>query len=332
MPLPKHVFDPPFNIVRASHVVLGVADLGRSKAFYEGALGLDRRGRGERRALLRGVEERQHHSLVLTRARRRGASHRLQGRQRGGPRQGGAFLQGQGAAARVRRAAVSGAHAAGGRSVRHADASFISRWRSASGCCSTTAATRACRRSASTISMCSRPTCRARPTSTPASASASPSTPRRTAPSGRIAAVMAAPQGQRARHRLHQRPRTPPAPPRLLGADGDEHHPPLRCDGDDGLSRQHGARARPARHRQRLLPLRARSRRPPHRVLHLRLPDHGPRPRAAALVACAIRAGRRCGASRRRGPGSRRAPRLPDASSARRCSKPTSSSRAEGRL
>ena len=51
MPLPKHVFDPPFNIVRTSHVVLGVTDLGRSHAFYEGALGLHRRGRDERCAL-----------------------------------------------------------------------------------------------------------------------------------------------------------------------------------------------------------------------------------------------------------------------------------------
>ena len=40
MPIPKHVFDPPFNIVRSSHVALGVADLGRARAFYEGALGL----------------------------------------------------------------------------------------------------------------------------------------------------------------------------------------------------------------------------------------------------------------------------------------------------
>jgi hypothetical protein len=27
--------NPPFNIVRASHVMLGVADLARSRAFYE---------------------------------------------------------------------------------------------------------------------------------------------------------------------------------------------------------------------------------------------------------------------------------------------------------
>ena len=40
MPIPKHIFDPPFNIVRASHVVLGVRDLARSRAFYADTLGL----------------------------------------------------------------------------------------------------------------------------------------------------------------------------------------------------------------------------------------------------------------------------------------------------
>ena len=40
MPLPKHIFDPPFQIVRSSHVVLDVTDLDRSLAFYEGTLGL----------------------------------------------------------------------------------------------------------------------------------------------------------------------------------------------------------------------------------------------------------------------------------------------------
>jgi catechol 2,3-dioxygenase-like lactoylglutathione lyase family enzyme len=44
MPVPKHTFDPPFNIVRSSHIALGVADLGRSRAFYA-RLGLHQRGR-----------------------------------------------------------------------------------------------------------------------------------------------------------------------------------------------------------------------------------------------------------------------------------------------
>src|ERR1700740_607298 len=65
MPLPKHAFTPPFNVVRTSHVVLGVSDLDRSLAFYEATLGLHLEDRTATEAYLRGVEERQHHSLVL---------------------------------------------------------------------------------------------------------------------------------------------------------------------------------------------------------------------------------------------------------------------------
>jgi len=68
MPLPNHVFDPPFNVVRASHVTLGVTDLDRSIAFYEETLGLYLQERTDEAAYLRAVEERQHHSLVLQRA------------------------------------------------------------------------------------------------------------------------------------------------------------------------------------------------------------------------------------------------------------------------
>ena len=39
MPLRDPVFNPPFNIVRASHVELGVADVARSRAFYVDCLG-----------------------------------------------------------------------------------------------------------------------------------------------------------------------------------------------------------------------------------------------------------------------------------------------------
>ena len=65
MPPPRHIFDPPFNIVRASHVVLGVADLQRSRAFYADTLGLHVEDATTDTLYLRGVEERQHHSLVL---------------------------------------------------------------------------------------------------------------------------------------------------------------------------------------------------------------------------------------------------------------------------
>lgn len=75
MPLPAHVFDPPFNIVRASHVRLGVTDLGPAKAFYEGALGLIVEDETKDAIYLRGLEERQHHSLVLSRGKAPEAQH-----------------------------------------------------------------------------------------------------------------------------------------------------------------------------------------------------------------------------------------------------------------
>jgi len=69
MSVPKHVFDPPFNIVRSSHIALGVADLGRARAFYEGALGLIVEDEDRNALYLRALEERQHHSLVLTKGK-----------------------------------------------------------------------------------------------------------------------------------------------------------------------------------------------------------------------------------------------------------------------
>jgi catechol 2,3-dioxygenase len=68
MPVPKHIFDPPFNIVRISHVALSVTDLARSRAFYADTLGLHVEDADADTLYLRGVEERQHHSLVLRRA------------------------------------------------------------------------------------------------------------------------------------------------------------------------------------------------------------------------------------------------------------------------
>ena len=65
MPVPKHIFDPPFNIVRCSHVTYGVTDLARSKAFYADTLGLVVEDESPHALYLRGVEERQHHSIVL---------------------------------------------------------------------------------------------------------------------------------------------------------------------------------------------------------------------------------------------------------------------------
>jgi len=67
MPLPAPNLSPPFNIVRLSHVVLGVRDLARARAFYVDLLGLQVTDEDDRAIYLRGMEERGHHCLVLRR-------------------------------------------------------------------------------------------------------------------------------------------------------------------------------------------------------------------------------------------------------------------------
>jgi catechol 2,3-dioxygenase len=74
MPIRPPVLDPPFNIVRASHVELGVRDLARSRAFYVDCLGLLATDEDADALYLRGVEERNHHSIVLRKAREPAAS------------------------------------------------------------------------------------------------------------------------------------------------------------------------------------------------------------------------------------------------------------------
>ena len=56
--------------MRASHVRLAVTDLARSRAFYEQTLGLHVEDSDAGMLYLRGMEERQHHSLVLVKADR----------------------------------------------------------------------------------------------------------------------------------------------------------------------------------------------------------------------------------------------------------------------
>src|SRR5258708_4401815 len=68
MPVPQHIFNPPFNIVRCSHVVLDVVDLNASREFYENSVGLHVEDRDDKGVYLRGSEEHQHPSLVLRRA------------------------------------------------------------------------------------------------------------------------------------------------------------------------------------------------------------------------------------------------------------------------
>ena len=65
MPLPQTDYEVPFDITRASHVELLVADVERSVHFYTGVTGLVVTEREDGVAYLRGLEESCHHSLVL---------------------------------------------------------------------------------------------------------------------------------------------------------------------------------------------------------------------------------------------------------------------------
>lgn len=68
MPVPQHIFEPPFNVLRSSHAVLDVTDLDASRKFYETIIGLHVEDADRDVVYLRGSEEHQHHSLVLRKA------------------------------------------------------------------------------------------------------------------------------------------------------------------------------------------------------------------------------------------------------------------------
>jgi catechol 2,3-dioxygenase len=68
MRLPAPVFDPPFRITRASHVVITVRDLEASRAFYSDVIGLVLTARESDALYFRGIEEACHHSLVIRQA------------------------------------------------------------------------------------------------------------------------------------------------------------------------------------------------------------------------------------------------------------------------
>ena len=71
---------PPFDIVRAAYAELHVTDLDVSEHFYAELLGMVVSARTDDAVYLRGWEERQHHSIVLRRAKQlRGGAHRLPG-------------------------------------------------------------------------------------------------------------------------------------------------------------------------------------------------------------------------------------------------------------
>jgi len=69
MSIPKPVYNPPFNVTRASHSVLTVKDLAVSRNFYVDLLGFIVSDEDRDALYLRGVAEACHHSLVLKRAR-----------------------------------------------------------------------------------------------------------------------------------------------------------------------------------------------------------------------------------------------------------------------
>lgn len=61
---PRH---PPFTIIRASHIEYGVIDLARSRDYWVGALGFVATDQTADALYLRGLEERNHHCVVLRR-------------------------------------------------------------------------------------------------------------------------------------------------------------------------------------------------------------------------------------------------------------------------
>lgn len=77
MPIPQPNYYPPFNITRASHVVLTVSDLDASKHHYVDVLGMVLTGRTSDAIYLRGLDERAHHSVVLKKSDPPGTVDRL---------------------------------------------------------------------------------------------------------------------------------------------------------------------------------------------------------------------------------------------------------------
>jgi catechol 2,3-dioxygenase len=65
MAIPACVLNPPFNVIRLSHIVLAVTDLAASRKFYVDILGLQVSDETENRIYLRAMEERGHHCIVL---------------------------------------------------------------------------------------------------------------------------------------------------------------------------------------------------------------------------------------------------------------------------
>ena len=77
MSLPQTNFQPPFNITRASHLVLTSRDLAKSRDFYTEVVGLKVSEESATTIYLRGVEEHAHHSLTLKRTKDEPACERV---------------------------------------------------------------------------------------------------------------------------------------------------------------------------------------------------------------------------------------------------------------
>ncbi|MFT6228536.1 MAG: catechol 2,3-dioxygenase, partial [Paracoccaceae bacterium] len=65
MPVPAPVLHPDFNVLRLSHVELGVTDLAASRQFYVDTLGLQVTYEDDAVIYLRAMEERGHHCMIL---------------------------------------------------------------------------------------------------------------------------------------------------------------------------------------------------------------------------------------------------------------------------
>jgi catechol 2,3-dioxygenase len=65
MDIPQTNFEPPFDVTRASHLVLTSRDLAASREFYVEVLGLVVSDEDSKTIYFRGVEERCHHSLTI---------------------------------------------------------------------------------------------------------------------------------------------------------------------------------------------------------------------------------------------------------------------------
>jgi hypothetical protein len=202
----------------------------------------------------------------------------------------------QGDRARVRRATLSRPYADGRRPLRHAGRTLLCH------CCSATAPIRACSRNASITFNVLAPNVQGAIDFYAALGFRLTEYAEEDRPSGHIRGGLDAPQRQCARPRLHQWQGAAPAPSGLLGADAAADHSFVRSDGHHrllaNLERGPGQPAFP-------MPFSSTFVAPTGIVLRSKAATI--RPWIPIMNRYAILAGRRCGVSRHRAPGLRRA-------------------------